>query len=105
MRKKNDDHTIMLFLDNLQVHKTEEVKAAYERLNFSPVFNMPYSPDFNGIESYFSLVKGHYKKLLLQIMMKGETFDVVSLIKQSIALVSHEKIRNCLVNGLNEIEK
>ena len=81
LREKSGDQYIVLFMDNLQVHKTKEVKAAYERLKYSAVFNLPYSPDFNGIESYFSLVKGHYKKLLLQIMMKGETFDVVSLIK------------------------
>ena len=65
LREKSRDQFIVLFMDNLQVHKTDEVKTAYERLKFSAVFNLPYSPDFNGIESYFSLVKGHYKKLLL----------------------------------------
>jgi transposase len=39
------------------VHKTAEVRAAFERLNITAIFNIPYSPDFNGIESYFSLVK------------------------------------------------
>ena len=46
-----------IFLDNLSVHKTKEVYQAYKRLNITPIFNMPYSPDFNGIESYFSLIK------------------------------------------------
>ena len=69
------------------------------------MFNLPYSPDFNGIESYFSLVKGNYKKLLLQVMMKGEPFDVVSLIKRSIEAVSKEKIGKCVANGLAEVEK
>jgi len=39
--------------------------AAYKRLNINAIFNMPYSPDFNGIESYFSLVKAEYKKIAL----------------------------------------
>ena len=56
---------IAIFLDNLAVHKTRKVMAAYKRLNINAIFNMPYSPDFNGIESYFSLVKAQYKKLAL----------------------------------------
>jgi transposase len=92
-------------MDNLQVHKTNEVKAAYERLNIIPVFNIPYSPDFNGIESYFSMVKGNYKKLLLQLMMKEQTFNVVELIKQSINAVADVKVRRCVTSGLDAVAK
>jgi transposase len=55
-----------VFMDNLQVHKTKEVVEACKALKVQAIFNVPYSPDFNGIESYFSLVKGQYKKLILQ---------------------------------------
>ena len=43
-----------LFLDNLAVHKTKEAKMLFEKLNFTVIFNVPYCPQFNGIESYFS---------------------------------------------------
>ena len=43
-----------LFLDNLAVHKTKEVKLLFEKLNITKIFNVPYCPQFNGIESYFS---------------------------------------------------
>lgn len=52
-------------MDNLAVHKTSEVMEIYKKLRITPIFNVPYSPDFNGIESYFSLVKAEYKKLFL----------------------------------------
>ena len=52
---------------------------------------MFYSPDFNGIESYFSLVKGRYKKLVLQRLLKGLEVDAAPLIRQSIAGVTNEK--------------
>jgi transposase len=87
------------------VHKTNEVKAAYARLGITPVYNIPYSPDFNGIESYFSMVKSHYKKLLLQLMIKESTFNVVDLIKESIRLVSDEKVRHCVKSGLDAVMK
>jgi len=32
LRKKNPDRGISLFMDNLRVHTTSRVKAAYERL-------------------------------------------------------------------------
>lgn len=73
-----------MFLDNLSVHKTKEAKLLFEELNITEIFNVPYCPQFNGIESYFSQVKAYYKKHLLQWVIKGATYDTISLIKQSI---------------------
>ena len=81
---KYEGKPLTIFLDNLQVHKSNEVKEAYKRLAITPIFNIPYSPQFNGIESYFSLVKTEYKKLLLKHMLSNSNFEVVSLIKQSL---------------------
>ena len=64
-----------IFMDNLQVHKTKEVLDTCKRLKARPIFNVPYSPDFNGIETYFSLLKGEYKKLLLKRLIKGINVD------------------------------
>jgi hypothetical protein len=70
-----------------------------------PIFNVPYSPQFNGIESYFSLLKSEYKKLLLQYLVKDEAFEVPALIKQAILKVSDEKAMNCCRNGREAVEK
>lgn len=51
-----------LFLDNLTVHKSNQAKLLYEELNITEIFNVPYCPQFNGIESYFSQIKSTYKK-------------------------------------------
>jgi transposase len=53
-------------MDNLRLHKTKAVTEACKRLKVRTIFNVPYSPDFNGIETYFSLLKGEYKKLILK---------------------------------------
>ena len=60
-----------ILMDNLQVHKTKEVLETCKRLKVRPIFNVPYSPDFNSIETYFSLLKGEYKKLILEKIIKG----------------------------------
>ena len=76
-----------IFMDNLQVHKTKEVLETCKRLKARPIFNVPYSPDFNGIETYFSLLKGEYKKLILERLIKGIKVDSSSMILQSIQKV------------------
>ena len=76
-----------IFMDNLQVHKTKEVLDTCKRLKVRPIFNVPYSPDFNGIETYFSLLKGEYKKLILERLIKGIKVDSSSMIVQSIQKV------------------
>ena len=78
------------------MHKTKEVYETCEKLNAKLIFNIPYSPDFNGIESYFSLVKGDYKKRILQQLMKGIKVDSISLIKQSVATIDDEKTKRCV---------
>lgn len=92
-------------MDNLAVHKSTDAKAAYQRLKITPIYNLPYSPQFNGIESYFSLVKGQYKKLLLKSIMNDLDFDVPRLIKQSIENVNDKKAIACARYGREEIEK
>ena len=54
-----------IFMDNLSVHKTNLSKELFKELKVTPVFNIPYSPQFNRIESYFSLLKNEYKNLIL----------------------------------------
>jgi hypothetical protein len=55
-----------LFLDNLSVHKTKDKKHLFEKLNITEIFNVPYCPQFNGIESNFFQLKATFKKLLLK---------------------------------------
>lgn len=96
---------IAVFLDNLSVHKTVRSREAFKRLNLVPIFNVPYSPQFNGIESYFSLLKSEYKKLILQRVIKGIPVDAFALIKEALKRVEDEKTMRCVRNGSEAILK
>ena len=76
-----------------------------EQQNAKPIFNVPYSPDFNGIEPCFNLIKGEYKKLILQKLVKDIKPDVINDIHQSIKNVSKEKVQACVMFGLKNILK
>ena len=56
-------------MDNLAVHKSKEMMMFYKENEIDVVFNLPYSPKFNGIESFFSIVKALYKKKLLKSIL------------------------------------
>ena len=79
-------------MDNFRVHKTLEVAETCKQPHAKPIFNVPYSPNFNGIENYFNLVKAEYKKLILQKLVKGIKPDVTATIHQSIANVQKKKV-------------
>ena len=90
-----------IFLDNLSVHKTNVCKDVFKELSITAIFNIPYSPQFNGIESYFSLLKHAYKNLLLRQIMKGDSVDAVTLIKMAIDEIENEKTIKCVRYGLD----
>ena len=85
-----------LYLDNLSVHKTKKVKQKLEELKIHPIYNIPYSPDFNGIESYFSQVKGEYKKRWMQLYVKGEPIDPEAIIRQILEVNVHIWNNKCI---------
>ena len=57
LSRKLREVPIALFMDNASIHKSRGVKPIYEDRDIKPVFNVPYSPDFNPIEAVFSKVK------------------------------------------------
>lgn len=54
-----------LYMDNLSVHKTEEVSRQMELYNIEPIFSPAYSPDYNPIEYMFSKLKGIVRRMRL----------------------------------------
>ena len=96
LSQKLGSNDFALFLDNLSVHKIKDAKLLFEELNITEIFNVPYCPQFNGIESYFSQVKATYKKLLLQCVIKEAHYDTMGLIKQSIESISNENATRCV---------
>ena len=54
---RNQGVRIAIFMDNLSVHKTKRVDELMNELEIYPIFSVPYSPQYNGIESYWFLLK------------------------------------------------
>jgi transposase len=63
---KVGSQNIAIFFDGLSVHK---MKASWELIlkefSWIGILNVAYSPDFNPIELYFSMIKREFRKNLL----------------------------------------
>lgn len=58
------EHPIsVLIMDNARIHKTQAVLRALASGNIRYKFNVPYSPELNPIEEFFSLVKSQFSAI------------------------------------------
>ena len=56
-------------MDNLSVHRSLVVRERLDELSIAYIYSPPYSPDFNGIESVFSIFKNKLKKERMQAIL------------------------------------
>ena len=57
LRDKYIFDDICLYMDNLSVHRSKVVKERMDELGFAYIYSPAYSPEFNPIESVFSIAK------------------------------------------------
>ena len=63
---------VYVLLDNCRVHHAKLTQPYWERLNFEPVWNVAYMPEYNAaIERYWGQLKATFRPLLLQKMLAG----------------------------------
>ena len=76
LRSKFKKVPLTLFMDNLQVHRATTVKPWWEKLEITPLWNVSYSPEFNGIEAVFSKVKRSFCRERLNCLVNKIGFNV-----------------------------
>ena len=67
---------LCVYLDNLSVHVSKAVKERLDELNIAYIYSPIYSPDFNGIESVFSIAKRYIKQERLRAVMLENEIDL-----------------------------
>ena len=94
--KTKNKGKIAIFMDNLGVHKSPEVWEFYEENDIMPLFNVAYSPEFNGIENVFAQIKRTYCKARLHKLANDEEWDMVEEINTAFKKVRLEVVQACL---------
>ena len=55
LRKKMKPKPIALFWDNAAIHRRKDIERLLKKT--PAIFNIPYAPEFNGIEKYWAVMK------------------------------------------------
>ena len=76
LRSKYFFEDICIYMDNLAVHRSRIIKERLDELSIAYVYNPPYSPEFNGIETVFSIFKTRFKKKRLQYVQQGKEMEM-----------------------------
>ena len=95
LQRKNYKVKLALYMDNLVVHKTNNLKDLYTKLNIKALYNIPYSPDTNPIEACFSVVKSHFKRSRLGCLVNGRPFNFPPHMKTCIKKITPQLVENC----------
>jgi transposase len=75
LKKRLPISKVVLFMDNLSVHRCSRSLDEMAKLGFSPIFNTAYSPEHNPIEMIFSKVKHHFKTIKTNAIVKKLKVD------------------------------
>ena len=91
-------------MDNLSVHKTDAVKKVMSNLNFTYCLSPFYSPDYNPIEFYFSMLKRLAKRERLQDIVNNRERKFEEIVKKVHKQIPNYKIDNCILHVMKLFE-
>ena len=75
LRDKYFFEDICIYMDNLAVHRSNHVKERLDEMSIPYIFSPPYSPDYNPIESVFSIFKRELKTRRLKSIIEEKHFQ------------------------------
>lgn len=78
----------VVFFDNCQIHKAEEIEEAIEARGAWPIFLPTYSPDLNPIENCWSKVKS-----ILRSLKPRTLEDLFGALVEAFSCITMENIR------------
>ena len=74
------------------MHKSEEILERMDELGFGYIFGPAYSPDFNPVETIFSMAKSYVKKERLCALINGYEIDLWKLIHKAFDVIDVLKV-------------
>ena len=86
-------YPLTIFTDNLGAHTSKYTRDTLfvNHPQVGHVFNVPYRPDLNGIESYWRPLKAEYRKKVCNFKANSASFNNAELVKEMFANLEKRK--------------
>ena len=97
---KLKDKEVVAFGDNASIHKAcrEDVEGHCEML-----FNLPYRPDLNNIESVWLLAKRKYRAEVARLLVTKQTINNLKLVKKILSEITDEQCSSAAAIGWKKL--
>ena len=76
LRRKYFYDDLCIFMDRLSVHISKKIIERMDELGIAYIYNSIYSPQFNGVEEYFSIAKKIVKDRRLDSIINNKELDL-----------------------------
>ena len=103
LREDQGEEKFAIFMDNLRVHHTLDVKDLCQEYDIPLIFNMAYSPEYNPIETYFSLLKNFFKRIKLNYIANDKRIDVFEIVDKCTDKIKNKYVKNICKRGLEKL--
>jgi len=100
LRAKYPFDSMLLVMDNLAIHRSNEVAERMNELGFRWTYTPRYQPWYNGIEEVWAISKAYIKQQRLNAVMNGREVDIIKLIYESFERMSILSISKCINRSL-----
>ena len=97
LRAKCGRERIVLYMDNLLIHKYNSTLRVYDELNIIPVFAPISSPELNPIEFLFSKLKALTRKARLKDLVSNRRRTYNEIVPEIVRKVTKEDVNNLFI--------
>ena len=105
LRSKAGAKPLAIFMDNLWVHKNARVQELMAKLDIRPIYNVPYSPEFNPIEAVFSKVKRRFSCQRLHNLVTKIGFNMDAEIEAAFRSIKPAHCASCARKSLHLLRR
>ena len=74
-----------------------------EENGITPIFNVPYSPEFNPIERVWAQIKARFKQARMGLVLEGHSPDYDKLVRQTMLGYPQEKIQSIVTKSMKTV--
>jgi len=104
LRNKYPFDDILLMMDNLSMHKGNEIRARMDELGFSYTYTPVYSPQYNGIEEVINIGKKLIKDKRLEMILQNKQENLTEIILDSFQNIEPQQVAKCMARSLELLD-
>ena len=95
----DDARPLAIFADNGTYQKNAQVKKLCHDLGIELLWNLPYRPELNGIETYWAKAKTHYRRAIIKHQTNNESWNQLHLVTMCLGKVSTDEAKLSAIGG------